>query len=71
MLLECKKYTQKYNDVRRLCFGDALLPALFCEKVYFFRKKLQKIGKNEFIDETGVSTLRVGRIVTRLTVHWA
>ena len=57
------------NEVRRLCFGSALLRALFFEKVKF--SKNDKIWKNMFLYEYCLPTLRVGRQVTRLTVHWA
>ena len=56
------------NEVRRLCFGGALLPALFFEKIILLKNK--KIGK-QFSWESVLPTLRVGRPVTRLTVHWA
>ena len=53
------------NEVRRLCFGGALLSAL--------KKKVSFSEKNEKNDlcSDALPTLRVGRSVTRLTVYWA
>ena len=55
------------NEVRRLCFGGALLPALFLEKEIFFGKIMIFLEKVDFCSYE-LPTLRVGRSVTRLTV---
>ena len=56
------------NDVRRLHFGDALLPALFfVVKVIFLVFCLEKVYCHSY----EIPTPRVGRPVTRLTVNWA
>ena len=56
------------NEIRRLCFGSAPLPALFFEKVIFLEN--DKFLKNiYFFYEYFLPALRVGRPVTRLTVH--
>ena len=58
------------NETRRPYLGGALLPALFFKRSHFF-------GKNSFLRKIqnfksyALSTLRVGRSVTRLTVYWA
>ena len=57
------------NEVRKLCFGGALLRAVFLEKVMFLKKYLL-CEKVDFCS-CELPTLRVGRPVTRLTVHWA
>ena len=57
------------NEVRRLCFGGALLRALF-----FFKLKILKNCQNfkKYISyECRLPTLRVGLSVTRLKIHWA
>ena len=57
------------NEVRRLCFGGALLPALFFESEFlFFEKKMSKIEKYQFLCTSELSILRVRRPETRLTV---
>ena len=59
------------NDVGRLCFGGALLGALFKKKKNDIPQKNNKKWKTYFLHRHGLSTLRVGRSVTRLTVHLA
>ena len=54
MLLKYKKniHTNLINEVRRPCFGGALLPAQFFEKVRFFGK-MTKIGKEIILVRLG------------------
>ena len=56
------------NDVRRLYSGGALSSALFLKKVTFLGLLLLKIL---VVFSYELPTLRFGRPVTRLTVHWA
>ena len=56
------------NEVRRLCSGEALSRALFFLKSEVFENKIIVFQKFFFYDD-GLSSLRVGRSVTRLTVH--
>ena len=56
------------NDVKTLYFGGALLSALFLKDVISYKKIFQK---NVILCSCALSTIRVGRSVTRLTVHWA
>ena len=57
------------NDVRRLYFGDALLPALFVTSLFFLENLCCLNNNNIWGYE--LPTLRVGRSVTRLAVYWA
>ena len=57
------------NEVRRLCLGRALLSAPFSEKVTL--KKTNDFLKNEFSWSIALSSLKVGRSATRLTVYYA
>ena len=62
-------YIGYINEVIRLCFGGALLFALFSKRVSFFEKS-EKFKKVSFPNDA-LPTLKVGRSVTRLTVYWA
>ena len=58
------------NEVRRLCFGSALERSNFLEKVFFVKKRCILLESLIFLRDE-LSTLRVGRPVTRLKAYWA
>ena len=58
------------NEIKRIRFEGALLPALCFEKDIFLKNKNTKFWKKNYSYMPGLTTLRVGRTVTKLTVHW-
>ena len=67
MLSNYKVTHPNINKVEILCFGVFLTSDIFSQVI--FAKNVKHLKKSIF-NESGLTTLRVVSLLTRLTVHW-